>query len=917
MARLYPPNIAGTLPSFYKTLGTTLVVPFSMNVAVSALEVKGLRVRIKETATDITLAQIDTTAWGETNGQLSAKFDIDSDTLKKMVVGSYYKVQLAYYQITGGRKEPGYYSTVAIVKYTDKPVVGMVGLHEQVINTINSQQLIGSYSNADETEKVYQYKFQVYSLVGEVLEDSGWLLHNTYTDTELNSSTDTYIVKRQLHDGLIYNVQYHVISSNGLEASSTRLQVTKSEATGEDLNISLCADLDYDNGRVKVFIPDPEDYAEGTYEVNLPGNILQGTFILSRASSETNYQNWEILSNFRYQSDYRDFVYWDYTVAAGVSYCYALQRYNSSGAFSKQQLSNRVLAQFEDIFLFDGTRQLKVRYNPKISSFKEIVQDTKKVTLGSQFPFILRNGNVNYKEFPINGLLSYLSDNDRLFMSKEELELPDIIPNETDITDVNIAIEKNFKIKALSWLNNGGIKLFRSPQEGNYIVRLMSVSLSPNDTLSRMLHTFSSTATQVAEFNIEKLEEYSLTSPEINKQLYNTKTKTIYLNQLWDMYSNLYNNQEIALNKIKDLDLSEGLEVLSVEVKYVLSTSIFDWGGEYSFVAGIDGSHIIERDTPAIAPLKIKNPVPGMIGQVILTYIDTGEQVFDQTYIKTKNNYVGYSIYGPNELDLCNSEATAISQNLLSDFNSYSFDIEQVFAIKYDILPKIKTNDSNHIDIVKNQLGFDAEFMVGKVVLINVDDEAHLLTGFKRIRNENGTLDMQITTTPIKDYDKKCNLYFGDDVLDITELTQGGTDYFTSIPRKANGECYLAVGPGVLVEAYFQGSFTKYADQYDDNDLQALANSMDKAYENYLKHLFELREATYNDGDDVMIYDERRMFQVTRGQWEVSYPSKTLYASKGFNEALYSEEELAQARAAFVLANKQLDGKLEALLKKE
>jgi hypothetical protein len=37
MAKLYPPNIEGTIPAFATTNGTTtLVVPFSLNKAVSA-----------------------------------------------------------------------------------------------------------------------------------------------------------------------------------------------------------------------------------------------------------------------------------------------------------------------------------------------------------------------------------------------------------------------------------------------------------------------------------------------------------------------------------------------------------------------------------------------------------------------------------------------------------------------------------------------------------------------------------------------------------------------------------------------------------------------------------------------------------------------------------------------------------------
>jgi hypothetical protein len=60
----------------------------------------------------------------------------------------------------------------------------------------------------------------------------------------------------------------------------------------------------------------------------------------------------------------------------------------------------------------------------------------------------------------------------------------------TDLDNNNIFSERKFKLEVLDWLNNGKPKLFRSPQEGNYIVRLMNISLSPQDTIGRMLHTF-------------------------------------------------------------------------------------------------------------------------------------------------------------------------------------------------------------------------------------------------------------------------------------------------------------------------------------------------------------------------------------------------------------------------------------------
>jgi len=59
------------------------------------------------------------------------------------------------------------------------------------------------------------------------------------------------------------------------------------------------------------------------------------------------------------------------------------------------------------MFLFDGTRQLKIQYNPKVSSFKNDILESKIDTIGSKYPFFFRNGHVHYKEFPISGLISY------------------------------------------------------------------------------------------------------------------------------------------------------------------------------------------------------------------------------------------------------------------------------------------------------------------------------------------------------------------------------------------------------------------------------------------------------------------------------------------------------------------------------
>jgi hypothetical protein len=166
---------------------------------------------------------------------------------------------------------------------------------------------------------------------------------------------------------------------------------------------------------------------------------------------------------------------------------------------------------------------LNIRFNPKVSSFKTTILESKMDTLGGQYPFIFRNGNVSYQEFPISGLISMLSDPHELFMKgiqsvshvaeRTRTKAAGVdFDFDTHLAGENFRRERQFKMEVLNWLNNGEPKLFRSPGEGNFIVRLMNTSLSPNDTLGRMLHTFSCTAYEIAEYNFTNLNKYGFIS---------------------------------------------------------------------------------------------------------------------------------------------------------------------------------------------------------------------------------------------------------------------------------------------------------------------------------------------------------------------------------------------------------------------
>jgi hypothetical protein len=150
-----------------------------------------------------------------------------------------------------------------------------------------------------------------------------------------------------------------------------------------------------------------------------------------------------------------------------------------------------------------------------MNNFKADIMETKIDTIGSKHPFIFRNGKVYYREFAISGLISYYMDEENLFLSEEESMIKE---KTTNLTSENLAQERNFKMKVYEWLTDGKPKLFRSPSEGNFIVRLMNVSMTPDDKVGRMLHTFNATAYEIAEYNYENLNEFDfihLKDPEV------------------------------------------------------------------------------------------------------------------------------------------------------------------------------------------------------------------------------------------------------------------------------------------------------------------------------------------------------------------------------------------------------------------
>lgn len=541
---LYPPYIDGVIPAFY---GGSLTVPFSMNPGVGVGEIQGFSLKIKSIQNTKYLFTTTDVAEYNLSGNCYVKFNISSYK-NKMKEGQHYKVQIAYI----GQDGVGYYSTVGIIKYTKKPKVTIQDLKGGRINAAK-YSYIGSYFSEDETEKEYQYSFIFSDGTGQILKETGWQLHNSSNDNLTYQSHDEFIVPFDLDKNQTYYIQYKVITNNKLCVSSVKYRIHQQQSINPDIKIELKADMYKDNGYVLLTM-------EGEYDKFDEEKSMTGAFLISRSSEDSDFKTWEEILRFRATGVYPSrWEYKDFTVEQGKKYIYSFQQYNDFNLYSERVLSNIIFSDFEDMFLYDGNRQLKISYNPQVQSFKTDILESKTETLGNRYPFILRNGLVEYKEFPLSGLISYMSDEEHLFATNKELGLvdntlerkttilPGFEPNDqyffdkqysgidifqlkenykiakenydtlgtahlptTSLVDYNLSAERVFKLKVLDWLNNGEPKLFRSASEGNYIVRLMNVSLSPEDTLGRMLHNFSCTAYEIDDCNYSTLSNYGI-----------------------------------------------------------------------------------------------------------------------------------------------------------------------------------------------------------------------------------------------------------------------------------------------------------------------------------------------------------------------------------------------------------------------
>ena len=399
------------------------------------------------------------------------------------------------------------WSTVCLIRGISTPTLGVSGYDNEtgviswsLANTTILGQLI--FANEEETDTLKSYQIKLYNNANELLTDSGTLYANNYNN--INSFNYTLKYNLQLNQSYYFTVDYTTMAAY---TSSEQFPFTVTQEDVEELDISISAKVDEENGRIGIMLRRSSE-----------ADLLSGTLVIRRASSKENFTIWEDMHYISLNAQsYINETWYDTTVESDIWYKYSVQKINEEDKRGMyKELKQPILVRFEDMFLTVGDKQLKIKFNPTISSYKKVIQESRTDTLGSKYPFVRRNGYAEYVQFPIGGMISFFMDEDELFTSKAELfgnslKLYTNYNEDNRIGQANDYIyERKFRDKVIEFLYNEDIKLFRSPTEGNMLVKVMEASLTPTTQLGRYLWSFSATAYEIADCTVEQMKAYKI-----------------------------------------------------------------------------------------------------------------------------------------------------------------------------------------------------------------------------------------------------------------------------------------------------------------------------------------------------------------------------------------------------------------------
>lgn len=460
-------------------------------------------------------------------------FDIlNSDILGGWQPGDIYKIQirLSSARYTGGIGQSAWlntnanyfseWSTVCITK-----AIGDVSFTipnytlkrddtELKVETLN---FVGTFNCTDASEKLYSYRVKL--LQNNIqLEDSGTILTSQY----YNTNQISYIFKTEPENNTRYSViiEYETINKYQNEIQIDLLYSYEYEPGATAIEL-LSAENDKNNimSALTSIFEEEEEGRIGLKIYNPNNEIVDGAYMIRRADSRDNFKTW---TDIKLLSTLDDSIVYDYLIESGVWYKYGIQKYEADSETVRRgilnKIENPIMRNFNYSFLLgEDNQQLKLQFDNDLNNFKINISEAKNTTIGGEFPLISRSSANRYITFSLGGLISFNMDENNLFLSKEQiyqfdevLKLYKDYNNLNGISQYDYIYERDFRKSVIEFLHNGKPKLFKSPSEGNILIYLSDINLTPNKQLGRLIYSFTSQASEIGKPTMDNYQKYNI-----------------------------------------------------------------------------------------------------------------------------------------------------------------------------------------------------------------------------------------------------------------------------------------------------------------------------------------------------------------------------------------------------------------------
>ena len=539
---LYPPVVDTYMPAFLVGSSdiqkNTCKVYFSISLYNSLNDIKNAQVTVANQNTNLSVLdkskypceimltdiKTDLTRVSDDKYYIEIK---TSDIEEGFQINQYYKVQIRFTAagasdvsldtpqaidswLAANLSNFSEWSTVCLVRGISVPSLSISGFDisaDTTLWSLNNVDVVGRliYADPTETDTLKSYQIKLYDINNQLLSDSGVIYSNAYS----NINEFNYTFEYAFNEGESYYFIFEYETANMYTESNTYEFIVVQESA-DILNANLTATLDNINGCIILNVKSKDD-----------DDFFVGNITIRRTSSESNFTIWEDVHTESFEENSKlDYTWYDYTIKSGIYYKYIAQRRSSVGnrGIAIHAEGEPFMMLFDDMYLTGGDGQLNIRFDPSVSSFKRTVSESRTDTIGSKYPYIKRNGYIEYRQFPIGGTITHLMDPSHLITSREEI-FRDSLDNYTKFNkDKNVRIddfndwtyEREFREKVMDFLYANKVRLFRSATEGNILVKIMDINLTPNSTLGRRIYSFTATAYEVDAATIKNYDKYGI-----------------------------------------------------------------------------------------------------------------------------------------------------------------------------------------------------------------------------------------------------------------------------------------------------------------------------------------------------------------------------------------------------------------------